>query len=97
MTSIVLSRGLYFDVKTQQWITLEATNFDNDKNIVAWAIRRGQASMSKLDGRFTMDGYYFDNMPIESINKTITFKENRFETEQEAFECWEKYKLHYED
>lgn len=82
---VILSYGLFFDVRYNQWITIEATKYDeHTKKPITWAIRRCGSVMSKFTGSF-------DHEPMPSSRDEEFFKEYRFLTIEEAVSCWNNY------
>ncbi|MEK6829082.1 MAG: hypothetical protein AABY15_03065 [Nanoarchaeota archaeon] len=84
---VALSLGLHYDKSRMQWITIEATKFDDDHvTPTSWAIRQGGFVMSKLTGSF-------DYEPMPSNRDDEFFAEYRFESPEEATECWNKFQV----
>lgn len=85
MLGVVLTYGLSFDKNRSQWVTIEATKYDEQTNEpTTWAIRRGGSVMSKFTGSFD-----YELMP--SNRDDDFFNEYRFSTPEEAAECWSKH------
>mgnify|MGYP003425797941 FL=1 len=85
MLGVVLTYGLYFDKNRLQWVTIEATKYDEQTNVpITWAVRRGGSVMSKFTGSF-------DYEPMPSSRDDDFFNEYRFSTPDEAADCWSKH------
>ena len=85
MLGVVLTYGLSFDENRLQWVTIEATKYDEQTNEpITWAVRRGGSVMSKFTGSF-------DYEPLPSSRDDDFFDEYRFSTPEEAAECWSKH------
>ena len=82
---VVLTYGLSFDKNRLQWVTIEATKYDEQTSVpTTWAVRRGDSVMSKITGSF-------DYEPMPSSRDDDYFNEYRFSTPDEAAECWSKH------
>lgn len=82
---LVLTYGLSFDNNRLQWVTIEATKYDEQTNEpITWAVRKGGSVMSKFTGSF-------DYEPMASSRDDNFFNEYRFSTPDEAAECWSKH------
>ncbi len=77
----VLTYGLLFDKSKMEWITIEATNYNEENSPIAWAVRQGRTCMSKFSGRF-------DYEPSPSSRDNDFFNEYRFNTPEEAARRW---------
>jgi hypothetical protein len=85
MLGVVLTYGLSFDKNRLQWITIEATKYDEQINEpIMWAVRQGGSVMSKFTGSFNYE-------PMPSNRDDDFFNEYRFSTPDEAAECWSKH------
>ena len=81
----ILTYGIHFEKNTHEWITIEATRFDETTNQpVTWAVRLGRSVMSNITGDF-------DYEPMPSSRDDDFFKEYRFSSPEEAAKCWEKH------
>jgi len=82
---IVLKYGLFYAQEKETWITIEATQFDeqtNEPNL--WAVRRNSGVMSNKTGEFSYE-------PFPSSRTEEFFKEFRFSTVEDAKNTWEKF------
>ena len=84
MLGVVLTYGLSFDKNRMEWITIEATKYDEENKPITWAVRQGRTCLSKLSGGF-------DYEPMPSSRDSAFFNEYRFNTPDEAAECWAKH------
>jgi hypothetical protein len=82
----VLSYGLVFDDAHGQWITIDATMYDekDGNKPVKWAIRKGGLVFSKITGTFEYE-------PMPSSRDDNFFAEFRFDTPDEAARVWEAF------
>ncbi len=82
---IVLTYGISYDKVRFKWIVVEATKYDDETNKpISWGIRNGSLIMSKITGDFE-----YETSPSNRDEDFL--KEFRFDTPEEAFECWKKF------
>jgi hypothetical protein len=82
---VVLTYGLSFFEPYGGWITIEATNFDDNHLPISWAIRKpGGSCFSKIVG-----GFDYEPLPSSRTDKFLA--EHRFNSPEEAMECWYKF------
>lgn len=87
LLNVVLTYGLSYDKTRMEWIIIEATKYDDvEYKPITWAVRKGRTCMSKFTGEF-------DYEPLSSSRDESFFNEYRFNTPEEAAECWSKYYL----
>jgi len=81
----ILKYGLLFDKLRLEWVSIEATKYNEETNIPnTWAIRKGSFVMSKKTGEFD-----YEPRPSNRDNKFL--KEYRFKSPEEAFKYWTKF------
>ncbi len=81
----ILTYGIYYDKSKMSWTVIEATRYDDETNEpTSWAVRRNSSVMSKIHGEFEFE-------PTPSNRNDEFFKEFRFDTPEQALECWKKF------
>lgn len=74
-----------FDLRAFTELKIVATKWDDvGVSPITWAIKRSDLCMSKIDGDF-----YWEPRPSERDEDY--FNEFRFDSAEEAYECWFKY------
>ena len=79
---IILKYGIKYDKNMGDWVTIEATKFDEEfSKPISWAIRCGGRCMSKITKSF-------DYEPLPSSRDDEFFDEYRFNTPEEAYKSY---------
>jgi hypothetical protein len=82
---VTLNYGIKFDKSYGSWITVDSTKYDEETHLpILWGVRRGSSIMSKYTGEF-------DYEPMPSQRDDDFFKEYRFDSPNEAKECYLKF------